>query len=113
MEEERRKFPRFETTFPVEWVQRKKEVGKAKMVDISRHGFRLLLNFPPSPGVRMNFKIHIPGTPTLLSLKGTNVWHRPYNGQWEAGFVFKKIRSSDKSQLLDYAYSQWLKRVRE
>lgn len=110
---EKRKYPRFETALPVEWVKKNKVLGKAQMVDISRKGFRLLSNFPIKPGNRMNFRIHVPERGSTFLLKGKNIWNRFCDSQREAGFVFKRIRSSSKSLLLDYAYERWLKKVRD
>ncbi|MGB8951652.1 MAG: PilZ domain-containing protein [Candidatus Aminicenantales bacterium] len=114
MREDKRKFRRFECLFPVEIVkvEGKKGVAReAKIDNISREGFKLVLSFDFSSGTDIELKIPIPGKRASTLVSGEVVWSQQMNNKWEIGVRIREMDKAAKNELLDLSFTEWREKM--
>lgn len=113
MEQERRKFKRFDAFMSVKFnVEDAQEAtGVCLSNDLSRDGMKLMANAKISKGSLVNLEIDIPDDPKTVNTTGEIVWSRKLKGNeqdYELGIRFLMMDPVDKFRVLDYAYNNWL-----
>lgn len=113
MEQERRKFKRFDAFMSVRFrVEDTDEAnGMCLSNDLSRDGIKLTSNAQMIKGKLVNLEIDIPDDPKTVNTTGEIVWSRKLKGSendYEIGIRFLMMDPVDKFRVLDYAYNNWL-----
>ena len=114
MDDEKRKFLRFECLVPVDLFEigggEGAVPGAAIIEDISREGIRMVLDVSTdlSPGAEFDFKIHNSEEPETCSVTGEIIWSKSKDNRLEVGIKLRKMDDSIKAKLLDIGYAKWL-----
>jgi c-di-GMP-binding flagellar brake protein YcgR len=113
VEQERRKFKRFDAFMSVRFrVEDPDESnGVCLSNDLSRDGMKLTANSKFTKGSLVNLEIDIPDDPKTVNTTGEIVWSRKLKGSdndYEIGIRFLMMDPVDKFRVLDYAYNNWL-----
>ncbi|MDP3791917.1 MAG: PilZ domain-containing protein [Candidatus Omnitrophota bacterium] len=95
------------------------EIGRGikrtyEVKNISKSGALIVLDTPLDNGSEINVSLDVPGDNVPIFVSGTVAWQRksilePKKSAYETGIRFAVIDGFDKSRLLDYIYSLWLK----
>jgi hypothetical protein len=118
MEEEKRKFLRFECLIPVDLL----EIGDPGMSiqdalidNVSREGLRLVFDLGQAfqPGDDISFQIQKPEERRTCQVMGEVIWSKPIGEKLEVGLKILKMEKCTKSELLDMGYSAWLRHQEE
>ncbi len=115
MEEEKRKFLRFECLIPVEISMpgRTHMLERAAIHDFSTEGLKLAINFDLKPGTPMEININLPEKNLLATVSAEIAWARSTEDKMEVGLKIKKMDKKAKSELLNYLFPQWLEKKRK
>jgi len=112
MDNEKRKFRRFECLLPADVTKVEHLAGlseKGQIEDFSREGLKLVLSldfdFVPGSMIEMNFSS--PGKETAESVSGEVVWSRNDGNKWQLGLKIREMTAETRSQILDTCYSGW------
>jgi len=112
MEEEKRKFLRFECLIPVDLL----EVGDpgtslqdALIDNVSREGLRLVFDLGQAfqPGDDISFQIQKPEERRTCQVMGEVIWSKPVGEKLEVGLKILRMEKCTKSELLDMGYNAW------
>lgn len=114
MEDEKRKYLRFECLVPVEFVRVEgaedgMEHSQALLDEISREGIRVVMKMDPNfdPGTEVDLKVDIPERRMTTRVCGEVIWVKPKGKLFELGLRIKEMDKTTKSELLDLGYRQW------
>ncbi len=112
MNEEKRKYLRFEVLVPVDLVEFEGIAGedaKAILDNVSREGVRLVLGMHSSfgQGTEINFTFHNAEKHQSFDVAGEVVWSKPNGDKVEIGLRIKSIEKTAKADLLELGYSRW------
>jgi c-di-GMP-binding flagellar brake protein YcgR len=114
MGKERRKYPRFECSIRSEVLDfegKSHLIKSAKILDFSRQGFKLGLEFTvPSPGSEINVKAIIPEKQIVTIMSGEVVWTKYYKNKMKLGLRLKAMDKRDKEKILGWVYSTWMEK---
>jgi hypothetical protein len=114
MEDEKRKYLRFECLVPVELIRiegKELEAGSeaATLGEISREGLRVVmdvdLNF--NPGTEVDLKVNIPERRLTSKVSGEVIWSKSKGKICQLGIRIKAMDKAAKSELLDLGYRHW------
>lgn len=113
MEQERRKFKRFDAFMSVKFDVEDSQAtnGVCLSNDLSRDGIKLTTTAKVAKGSLVNLEIDIPDDPKKVNTTGEIVWARKMKGSendYEIGIRFLMMDPVDKFRVLDYAYNNWL-----
>ncbi len=113
MEEERRRFKRFDAYMNVRFQSEEEasSSGVCLSKDLSRDGIKLTTNAKLGKGALVNLEIDIPDDPKTVYGTGEVVWASKVKGSesdFELGIKFLMMDPVDKFRVLDYAYNNWL-----
>ncbi len=112
MGKERRKYPRYECSIRAEvldFTGKRKPIKNAKILDFSRQGFKLGLEFViPRPGSEMTVKIVMPEKQIVSIVSGEVVWTKYYKNKMKVGMKLKAMDKRDKEDILGWVYSEWV-----
>ena len=112
MDNEKRKFLRFECTLPAEIITFdlvKPIIGVAKIDDFSREGIKLSLSFNLKPGTNMDLSLRLPKSKEIASIKGEVTWSQSKDSTFQLGLKIKDMDTRAKSEFFDVLYSNWIK----
>lgn len=108
---ERRKFKRFFASLgaEVQAIGGGESSVSGEIVDFSRDGLRLALPSPIAcePGGVMQIKTYLPNQHLPIVFEGRARWAQEAGQMYEIGCRLETIAPSDKSDILQYAYSRW------
>lgn len=118
MNEEKRKFIRFECVIPIELVEIEgttRAEAEALIEDISQEGLRLVLDLGLDLGPRRDicFQMYNPELKKTCLVTGEIIWAKSKDKKVEIGFKIKTMEKCTKSELLDLGYTQWRKHRNE
>lgn len=111
--EERRKFKRYKVSLNAalhfNYESEPKMIGQ--VVDFSREGLRVSIagRRAPDVGIPVQIQTYLPGQRLPVKLEGRAKWVRRCIDACEVGCQLDRIAPEDKSEILDYAYSEWRK----
>lgn len=115
MDQERRKFKRFDTYMTVKYEVpgKEKEIPKGLSLskDLSREGVKINTNTALKMGEMLDLEITIPDDPKPIHTSGKVMWIHPSEGKnqgFDHGVRFLMMDPVDKFRVLDYAYNHWL-----
>ena len=112
MENDQRKFIRFECMLPAEVIKIEDQAGlagKAQVNDFSREGLKLVLNlnFHFVPGSKIELLCSLPEKPAAAPAKAEVIWSRNEGGTWALGLKILEMSPEARSEILDSCYAQW------
>lgn len=114
---ERRKFLRFEAELIAKvGIKTELEFNEQGLIkDFSREGLRLILtNLSFKPHSPINLNIYLPNKEESIPVLGEIKWTRlNSDNKGEIGIKIKEIDKAAKSEILDYLYNQWQKRLKD
>lgn len=112
IETRRRKFLRFNLPLRSEIITGPSSIP-GSVVDFSRGGLRLRLEAGSLEiGSVVKVRLWPPEKEEPVILSGEVRWKRLIEDIYEAGLEFRSIDSSQKADILDYAYNRWLKEIK-
>jgi len=110
---ERRKYVRFKTSLEAVYkVMNGLPVEiKTKIGDVSREGIRLVDGNDLERDAVVELKIRVPGYEIPVAATAQSVWSQK-GGEafYNKGMRLIKIRSSDRAQMIEYAYDQLIRK---
>lgn len=110
---ERRKFVRFEVPLKAELII-KADIDASKdavVKDFSREGLSLVLqDFDLKKGAHIRFRVFVPTRKEPVPVEGDVVWTK-VDGKRQIGVKITSISTEAKSQILDYTYKMWKKKM--
>lgn len=112
---ERRKFLRFPANVTVEYrICRERELdGISSVKDLSREGIGFSVSKRLDRGTLLDMKLVLPQDVEPIYLTGEVAWSGELQERGDFGYIagvkFFKINNLDRTRLLNYAYSEWLK----
>jgi len=112
MDNEKRKFLRFECTLPAEIIKLEPEkhiIGVAKIDDFSREGIKLSLSFNLKSGTNLDLSLRLPKSKEIASIKGEVTWSQSKDSTFQLGLKIKDMDTRAKSEIFDVLYSNWIK----
>jgi len=112
MENDQRKFLRFECMLPAEVIKVEEQNGlaeKARIDDFSRGGLKLVLNldFNFVPGSKIDLLCSLPDKADEVQANAEVVWSRNEGGTWSLGLKILDMDPEARSKILDSCYAQW------
>jgi hypothetical protein len=112
MDDDQRKYLRFECMLPAEIVKIGDEDGlseKARIEDFSRGGLKLVLNldFNFVPGAKIELKCPLPGKTEAAPARVEVIWSRNEGGTWSLGLKILDMAPEALSEILGTCYSEW------
>ncbi len=112
MDNEQRKFLRFECMLPAEVIKVEEQNGlaeKARIDDFSRGGLKLVLNldFNFVPGSKIELLCSLPDKPDAAPAKAEVIWSKNEGGTWALGLKIVDMAPEARSEILDSCYCQW------
>lgn len=109
---ERRKYPRYECSIRSEvldFAGKRKLIKNAKILDFSRQGFKLGLEFTvPPPGSEMTVKVIMPEKQMVAIVSGEVVWTKYHKNKMKVGLKLKAMDKQAKEDILGWVYSDWV-----
>ncbi|HEX2695857.1 MAG TPA: PilZ domain-containing protein [Acidobacteriota bacterium] len=116
MENDQRKFLRFECMLPAEIIKVEEQDGraeKARIDDFSRGGLKLVLNldFNFIPGSKIELKCSLPDKADAAQARAETVWSRNEGGTWSLGLKILDMDPEARAKVLDSCYSQWQEKM--
>ncbi len=82
--------------------------------NFSREGLCLIAQeLPFAVGSTVEIKLDVPEKGEALTIGGQVVWSNAGNDRWQSGVRFTEIDQGGKMDVLEYAYSNWLVRMRQ
>ncbi|MEW6602662.1 MAG: PilZ domain-containing protein [Nitrospirota bacterium] len=115
MKSERRKFMRFDVSLEVAFKVSKSagEYFSGMTKNFSRSG---LCFESPAAGLAMKapleFELKLPYNNAFIPVAGNVAWKAQHQDKYLIGIEFTDINREAKSQILDYAYEQWVEKNR-
>lgn len=118
MEDDKRKYLRFECLIPIDLMEVDNPDGDSKeaLIDnVSREGIRLVFDLGRAfrQGDDVSFQIQNPDRKTTCRMNGEVVWARSLGKKMEVGLRIKNMEKCSKSELLDMGYNAWRKHQKE
>lgn len=114
MGKERRKYPRYECSIRSEvldFAGKRKLIKNAKILDFSRYGFKLGIDFTvPHPGSEMTIKVIIPEKQMVTIVSGEVVWTKYHKNKMKVGLKLKEMDKRAKEDILGWVYSTWMEK---
>jgi len=112
MENDQRKFLRFECMLPAEVIKVEEQGGMAergRIGDFSRGGLKLVLNldFNFVPGSKIELKCSLPDKGDEVQAKAEVIWSKNKSGTWSLGLKILDMDPEARSEILDSCYTQW------
>lgn len=107
--QERRKFLRFNSALPVAIKQVSSDPILGVLLDFSRFGLRASFETPDIPDSNIAVFIKKPSQNTFFLASGTIQWKRVIGTSCEVGIRLESMHPGEKSEVLDYAYKEWLR----
>ncbi len=113
MEEDKRKYLRFECLIPIDLVEvddPEANLKEAVIDNVSREGIRLVFDIGHAfrEGDTLCVQISRPDEEQSLSqVSGEVVWARPLGDKVEVGLKIKEMEQSTKAELLDLGFRAW------
>ena len=84
--------------------------NKARLKDISRGGLRISGKKALLKGSYIDMEIKVPARDKYIPAFGEVMWSRSLDDSYyDTGMRFTKIQKKDRSELLGYAYDEWVK----
>ena len=108
--DEKRRYMRFDTSLDLECVSPVAAAVTSK--NISREGLCFSTDKAFSVGSLLDIKLNVPGDNVPVFAQAEVAWSREFSqgvGNFDTGARFIKITGLDRSRLLEFVYSQWLK----
>jgi len=118
MEDDKRKYLRFECLIPIDLMEvddPEADRKKALIDNVSREGIRLIFDFGRAfrEGDKVSFQIQNPDRKKTCRLNGEVIWAKPLGKKMEVGLRIKNMERGSKSELLDMGYNAWRKHQKE
>jgi len=113
--EEKRKFLRFEYSLSAELVkleEKNKLIKKIKAHDFSSEGLKLDIYLNLNTGSNIELKLLIPEKNLSTSLLGEIVWSKYIGDKVEVGIKIKEMDKKIKSEILSWVFPKWLEKER-
>lgn len=113
MEEDKRKYLRFECLIPIDLVEiddPDARLKEAVIDNVSREGIRLVFDLGHAfrEGETLSVKISRPDEEkSLTEVTGQVVWSRPLGDKVEIGLKIKDMEQTAKAELLDLGFRAW------
>jgi hypothetical protein len=113
MEDDKRKYLRFECLIPIDLVEvddPDARLKEAVIDNVSREGIRLIFDLGHAfrEGEILNVKISTPeDEKSLAQVTGEVIWSRPLGDKVEVGLKIKNMEESTKADLLDLGFRAW------
>lgn len=107
---ERRKFPRFAVELKIEARAQGRESAIGKTNDFSRDGLMAVFDrFDFQENMTLDLLIQRPNLTNNILASAQPLWKKFVDGKCIVGFQFGSFAPEDKIEILEYAYSNWLK----
>ena len=118
MEDDKRKYFRFECLIPVDLVEMGDPDAKpegALIDNLSREGMRLVFDLGRAfqEGDKVRFQIQTPEDNRVCRMTGEVIWSRSQGEKIEVGLRLQETEKCSKSELLDLGYEAWRKHQKE
>ncbi|OQB58924.1 MAG: PilZ domain protein [Candidatus Aminicenantes bacterium ADurb.Bin147] len=118
MEDDKRKYFRFECLIPVDLVETGDPDAKpeeALIGNVSREGMRLVFDLGRAfqEGDKVRFQIQTPEDNRVCRMTGEVIWSRSQGEKIEVGLRLQETEKCSKSELLDLGYEAWRKHQKE
>jgi hypothetical protein len=112
---DRRKFKRFDVSLGVEFKTSKE--SDRYLVGITKNFSRNGLCFESeaidlSSKEPLELKVELPHQDTYVSVSGKVAWKEQFEDRCWIGIELRDMNKEAKSQILDYAYDQWVEKKR-
>ncbi|MFC2158825.1 PilZ domain-containing protein [Acidobacteriota bacterium] len=111
MNEDKRKFIRFEGIIPIviKKIEPEQPVkGRVVIDEFSREGIRLSLESNVQPGSLMELNLHLPESDEPASIKGVVMWSRPEGDKILIGLKINEMDAAAKAEIFDMVYTMWI-----
>lgn len=108
---ERRKYMRFQAFIDVilKAVNKKKELIRACIKDLSREGVRIGGQHHLKKGSILELEVNIPGDNIPIIATGQVEWtEKLTETDYDSGVRITNIESLDRAKLMDYVYRDWI-----
>jgi len=112
---EQRKFVRFEIPLTILFRDSSPDSVYQQGVacNFSRDGLCLIApDFPFPAQSLIEVRLDVPDKNNALVISGEVMWKTHCGDRWQAGLRFKEIDRTGKMDVLEYAYSSWLGKIR-
>jgi hypothetical protein len=112
--EERRRALRFGCKIPAKVVKldgRQNFIERVTVLDFSRNGFRLSVNFAsPNPGARIELKLFLHKKQYHTKVIGEIVWRKYVDNQLEIGVRTLHIENRAMGDILSWVLARWIEK---
>ena len=108
---ERRRYLRFNTPLDIQYktLTLNPIFGKTLAKDLSREGLRIGIKESVLPGTPLEIRMNVPGDNLPVFASGKIAWADGL----EAGVRLTKMNPMDRTRVLEYVYSEWLKSTKK
>jgi len=118
MDDDKRKFLRFECLIPIDLVEvddPNADPKEALIDNVSREGIRLVFDLGHAfqEGDKVSFQIHKLDENRTCRMTGEVIWAKSLGEKIEVGLKIKDMEKCTKSELLDMGYNAWRKHQKE
>jgi len=108
MNEDNRKFKRFDCFFSGEAKLKNKCFVLSSIREFSREGIKLAINnYKSKPGQKIEIRVNIPWRKAPALIMGQVCWNHSKGIGKDIGVRISKLNNSVKSEILDYCYNSW------
>ena len=113
MLDDKRKFPRFNFAVDVEF-RANDDSFSGMTKNVSRDGISFISHScSVDIGTPLQFQMQNPQREDTIEAYGDIAWKRKIDNEWHLGLRFQFINNTDKSDILDVAYDNWLSGSRQ
>jgi len=117
MEDNKRKFPRFECSIHSEVIkieENKNLIERTSILDFSQDGLKLGVDFiNPLPGSNIDIEILLPAKQLIATLSGEAVWSKYVKNRMEVGLKLRDMDSQAKENILKWVYFRNLEKAKK
>lgn len=107
---EKRRFPRFEVELNIEARGKGQESTFGKTNNFSRDGLKAVFDkFEFKVNAPLQLIIQKPNSEENIKASAEPLWISAFGDKFNVGFQFRSFAPEDKIEVLEYAYSNWVK----
>jgi hypothetical protein len=107
---EKRRFPRFEVELKIEARGQGQESAFGRTKNFSRSGLKAVFDrFEFKTNTPLELIVQKPGSSENIKASAEPLWVIVLDDKYDVGFQFMSFAPEDKIEILEYAYSNWVK----
>ena len=107
---EKRRFPRFEVELKIEARSQGQESAFGRTKNFSRDGLKAVFDkFEFKTNTPLELIVQKPDSSENIKASAEPLWISALGDKYNVGFQFRSFAPEDKIEILEYAYSNWVK----